>query len=207
MFGPPNLKPNKMSLRGQRTTTSSLDWDQFKSLLAKLERDEEYKYCLLIAIGVFTALRISDILTLRYSQFEGSDILEIQEQKTGKTRRIKINPDLRALISRIKVKIQPKDVGEFIFLNRYGSKPVDRSWVNVKLKQLFKKYDIHVDGNVSSHMFRKTLGNRVLRLNNFSNESVILLMELFSHSSPSITRRYLGLREREILDVYDSLRL
>ncbi|MBN1187906.1 MAG: site-specific integrase, partial [Bacteroidales bacterium] len=31
--------------------------------------------------------------------------------------------------------------------------------------------------------------------------------ELFSHSSPAITRRYLGLREREILDVYDSLRL
>jgi len=196
-----------MSLRGQRTTTTSLDWDQFKSLLGKLERDGEYKYCLLIAIGVFTALRISDILTLRYSQFEGSDILEIQEQKTGKTRRIKINPDLRALISRIKVKIQPKDADEFIFLNRYGSKPIDKSWVNVKLKQLFRKYDIHVDGNVSSHMFRKTLGNRVLRLNNFSNESVILLMELFSHSSPSITRRYLGLREREILDVYDSLRL
>jgi len=196
-----------MSLRGQRTTTTSLDWDQFKSLLGKLERDGEYKYCLLIAIGVFTALRISDILTLRYSHFEGSDILEIQEQKTGKTRRIKINPDLRTLISRIKVKIQPKDADEFIFLNRYGSKPIDKSWVNVKLKQLFRKYDIHVDGNVSSHMFRKTLGNRVLRLNNFSNESVILLMELFSHSSPSITRRYLGLREREILDVYDSLRL
>jgi len=184
-----------------------LDWDQFKSLLGKLERDGEHKYCLLIAIGVFTALRISDILTLRYSHFEGSDILEIQEQKTGKTRRIKINPDLRTLISRIKVKIQPKDADEFIFLNRYGSKPIDKSWVNVKLKQLFRKYDIHVDGNVSSHMFRKTLGNRVLRLNNFSNESVILLMELFSHSSPSITRRYLGLREREILDVYDSLRL
>lgn len=56
-------------------------------------------------------------------------------------------------------------------------------------------------------MFRKTLGNRVLKLNNFSNEAVILLMELFSHSSPAITRRYLGIREREILDVYDSLKL
>ena len=75
-----------MSLRGQRTTTTSLDWDQFKSLLGKLERDGEYKYCLLIAIGVFTALRISDILTLRYSHFEGYDILEIQEQKTPEKR-------------------------------------------------------------------------------------------------------------------------
>lgn len=201
------LKLNNMSLKGQRTTTTCMDWDQFTSLVAKLERDGEYKYCLLIAIGVFTALRISDILTLRYSHFEGSDILTIQEKKTGKTRRIKINSDLRALISRIKVKRMPMESDEFIFLNRYGSKPIDKCWVNVKLKQLFKKYDIQIDSNVSSHLFRKTAGNRILRLNNYSNEAVILLMELFGHSSPSITRRYLGIREREIMDVYDSLRL
>jgi integrase len=196
-----------MSLKGQRTTTSALDWDQFKSLLGKLERDGEFRYCLLIAIGVFTALRISDLLTLRYSHFEGTDILTIQEMKTGKTRRIKINPDLQALISRIKEEINPKDSDEFIFLNRYGTKPIDRSWVNCNLKRIFKKYGIEVEGNVSSHLFRKTLGNRVLKLNNFSNESIVLLMEVFQHSSMAVTKRYLGLREREIHDVYDSLRL
>ena len=57
------------------------------------------------------------------------------------------------------------------------------------------------------HMFRKTLGNRVLKLNNYSNESIVLLMEVFQHSSVALTKRYLGIREREILDVYDSLRL
>ena len=196
-----------MSLKGQRTTTSALDWDQFKSLLGKLERDQEYRYCLLIAVGVFTALRISDLLTLRYSQFENSDILTITEKKTGKTRRIKINPDLQGLISRIKEKIDPKDSDEFIFLNRYKTKPIDRSWVNCNLKRIFKKYEIEVEGNVSSHLFRKTLGNRVLKLNNYSNESIVLLMEVFQHSSMAVTKRYLGLREREIHDVYDSLRL
>ncbi len=73
---------------------------------------------------------------------------------------------------------------QFIFLNKYGNKVIDKSYVNVKLKELFKKYDIHIEGNISSHMFRKTLGNRVLRLNNYSNQSIVLLMELFSHSSP-----------------------
>ena len=75
------------------------------------------------------------------------------------------------------------------------------------LKEIFKQYNIVLEGNASSHLFRKTLGNRVLRLNNYSNESIILLMELFSHSSPAITKRYLGIREKEILDVYDSVRL
>ena len=114
---------------------------------------------------------------------------------------------MKVLVSRLKEKMQPKDSNKLIFLNRYGTKTIGTSWINVSLKQIFKKYDIHIEGNISSHMFRKTLGNRVLRLNNYSNESIIKLMELFNHSSPSLTRRYLGLREQEILDIYDSLKL
>jgi len=196
-----------MSLRGQRTTTTSMDWDQFKSLISKLERDMDYKYCLLISIGVFTGLRISDLLQLKFSQFENTDILTIEEQKTKKTRRIKINPDLKTIVERIKGRMVVTNTDQFIFLNRYGTKPIDKSWVNVELKRIFKKYGIELEGNVSSHMFRKTLGNRVLKLNNYSNESIVLLMELFGHSSVALTKRYLGIREREILDVYDSLRL
>ena len=196
-----------MSLPGQRTTTTSMDWADFKSLISKLERDKNYKFCLLIAIGVFTGLRISDLLMLRFNQFVETDILTVQEQKTKKTRRIKINSDLKLIIERVKGKMLLTNTDQFIFLNKYGTKPIDKSYVNVKLKELLKQYGIVLEGNASSHLFRKTLGNRVLRLNNYSNESVILLMHLFSHSSLAMTKKYLGIREKEILDVYDSLRL
>jgi len=196
-----------MSLPGQRTTTTSMDWNDFKSVISKLERDGNYKFCLLITIGVFTGLRISDLLQLRFKQFENTDILTIQEKKTKKTRRIKINPDLKEIVERVKTKMGVADNKQFIFINKYGTKPIDKSYVNVKLKEIFNQYDIVLEGNASSHLFRKTLGNRILRLNNYSNEAVILLMELFSHSSPAITKKYLGIREREINDVYDSVRL
>ena len=78
-----------MSLQGQRTTTGAIPWEDFKSLIGKLERDGNYKYCLLISIGFFTGLRIGDILKLRYTDFSGGDILSVIEQKTKKTRRIK----------------------------------------------------------------------------------------------------------------------
>jgi integrase len=109
--------------------------------------------------------------------------------------------DFRSLIAKME-----RD-GEFKFQNRYGTKPIDKSWINVQLKKFFKKYGVEIDGNISSHLFRKTLGNRVLKLNNYSGEAVILLMELFGHSSPGITKKYLGIREREIHEVYNSLRL
>lgn len=196
-----------MSLHGQRTTTGAMDWSDFTSLVLKLERDGNYKYCLLISIGVFTGLRIGDLLQLKFSQFENTDILTIQEKKTKKIRRIKINPDLKEIVQRIQVKMGVVDTNTYIFLNRYGTKVITRSWANQMLKKIFKKYGIEVEGNISSHMFRKTLGNRVLKLNNYSGESVLLLMNLFNHGSPATTRRYLGLREKEVLDVYDSLSL
>jgi site-specific recombinase XerD len=46
-----------------------------------------------------------------------------------------------------------------------------------------------------------------MELNNFSNESLVLLMELFGHSSMAITKRYLGIRQQEINDIYLSVSL
>jgi len=196
-----------MSLKGSNTTTGYLEWDTFVSLITRLENKREFKFCLLISTGVFTGLRISDLLTLKYTDLINKDILTIREKKTKKVRTIKINPDLSILVERIYKKLNLTNPNQFIFLNRFGDKPIDKSYVNTKLKELFSKNRIKIDGNISSHLFRKTLGRRVMELNNFSNESLVLLMELFGHSSMSITKRYLGIRQQEINDIYLSVSL
>ena len=196
-----------MSKKGTITTTSYMEWNDFVSLITRLEKDEDYKFSLLISIGVFTGLRISDLLTLKYSDLIGNDVLRITEKKTKKVRSIKINKDLRDIVERIVSKMKVTELNTLIFLNRFGTKSIDKSYVNVRLKEIFIRYRIKVGGNVSTHTFRKTLGRRVMEVNNYSNESLVLLMELFGHSSMSITKRYLGIREQEIHDVYDSLTL
>ena len=196
-----------MSIKGTKTTTSYIEWSDFKSLISKLERDQEFKFCLLIAIGVFTGLRISDLLSLKYSDLLDKEILLIKEKKTEKHRSIKINADLQEIVKRIVNTIGVEDFDQLIFINRYGTKAINRSYANLKLKMLFKKYNVRIDGNVSSHTFRKTLGRRVMEKNDYSNQYLILLSELFNHSSPTITRRYLGIRDKEIHDIYDSISL
>ena len=194
-----------MSKLGQNTTTTYIEWNDFISLITRLEKDENYKFCLLVSIGVFTGLRISDLLTLTYSDLLSNETFLLKEMKTKKQRSIKVNKDLKEIISRIVSKSKITNLNELIFINKYGTKSIDKSYVNVKLKELIKKYRIKLDGNVSTHTFRKTLGRRVMEVNNYSNESLVLLMELFGHSSMSITKRYLGIREQEIHNVYDSL--
>lgn len=196
-----------MSRLGQKTTTSFIEWNDFVSLITRLENDKEYKFCLLISIGVFTGLRISDLLNLKFSQLLNGDVFILTENKTKKERSIKVNSTLKEIVQRIYYKSGITNKDEFIFLNKYRTKSIDKSYVNVKLKELFSKYRIRVKGNISTHTFRKTLGRRVVEVSNYSNESLVLLMELFGHSNMSITKRYLGITKDEIHSVYDCLTL
>jgi integrase len=194
-----------MSKLGQITTTSFIDWNDFISLITRLENDKEYKFCLLISIGVFTGVRISDLLTIKYSHILNEDVFILTEKKTKKVRSIKINSTLKNIVQRVYNESGVSNLDEFIFLNKYGTKCIDKSYVNVKLKELFVKYRIRVKGNVSTHTFRKTLGRRVVEVNNYSSESLVLLMELFGHSNMGITKRYLGITKDEIHNLYDCL--
>ena len=54
-----------MSLKYSSTTADYLVWSDAMNLIRKLAKDENYKISLLIALGCFTGLRISDILSLR----------------------------------------------------------------------------------------------------------------------------------------------
>lgn len=193
-----------MALKGQRTTTGYIEWNEFTNLVLKLQRDNEPKFSLLIGLGGFTGLRISDILSLKWNQLINKDVIELEEKKTGKYRKIKINNDLQLLIL-ANYKVMGEPIGDtLVFVNKYGTKQINVQWVNVKLKEIFIKYQVKTD-NPSTHTLRKTFGRKIWELNNYSEKSLVLLSELFNHSNIQITKRYLGIKEQELLDVYDSL--
>lgn len=194
-----------MSLIGQKTTTTFLPWETYLSLVAKLERDKEYKFCLLLAVGVNTGLRIGDLLKLKKSDVMGKDTFTLNEGKTGKERNIKINKDLRIILDRVVPKYLGEEEDSLLFLNRFGTKAIDKSYVNVKFKEICKQYKVKVDGNISSHTFRKTLGRRVAEVHNYSDQSFLMLSKLFNHVNITVTRTYLGITQGEIHELYDSL--
>ena len=77
--------------------------------------------------------------------------------------------------------------------------------INIILKEVKKKYRLKIK-NFSCHSLRKTFGRQVYNMNSDNAElALVKLMELFNHSSVAITKRYLGLRQEEILQTYDCL--
>lgn len=194
-----------MSKKFSITTADYLSWDEMLILIRRLFNDENYKMSLLIALGSFFGLRISDLLTLRWEQILNIEEFTIIEKKTGKKRKITINPQLQKHILECFDKIKPLGVRGYIFLSQKGGVySVQR--INIMLKEIKKKYKLNID-NFSTHSFRKTFGRQVFNLSEDNSEmALILLMDIFNHNSLSTTKRYLGLKDEEIKEVYSLLR-
>ena len=193
-----------MSLKYSNTTADYLVWSDAMNLIRKLAKDDNYKMSLLIALGCFTGLRISDILALRWNQILGVDEFTIIEKKTGKKRTLRLNPQLQKHIQECYKHIQPIGVKAPILVSQKGTIFTIQA-INRIFKDIKKKYKVKIK-NFSCHSLRKTFGRQVYNMNSENSElALVKLMELFNHSSVSITKRYLGLRQEEILETYDCL--
>ncbi len=193
-----------MSLKYSTTTADYLMWSDAMNLIRKLAKDGNYKMSLLVAVGCFTGLRISDILALRWNQILGVDEFTVIEKKTGKQRTLRLNPQLQKHIQDCYEQIKPIGVKAPILVSQKGTIYTIQA-INRILKDIKKRYKLKIK-NFSCHSLRKTFGRQVYNMNSENSElALVKLMELFNHSSVAITKRYLGLRQEEILETYDVL--
>ena len=110
-----------MSLKYSSTTADYLIWSDAMNLIRKLAKDENYKISLLISLGCFTGLRISDILSLRWKQILGTDEFTVIEKKTGKVRTIRLNPQLQQHIKECYGHINPVGINAPILISQKGT--------------------------------------------------------------------------------------
>lgn len=193
-----------MSAKFSTTTADYLEWNQSMNLIRNLYDDGEYRMSLLIALGSFWGLRISDILSLRFNQVVNADELVLVEKKTGKPREIKINAQLKKHITACVEQINPRSMDEHIFTSQKNTVySIQR--INVMLKNMKTKYNLKIK-NFSSHSLRKCFGREIFHRSGANAElALVKLSQLFNHSNPAITRRYLGIAKEELLQTYDVL--
>jgi len=193
-----------MSKKYSNTTADHLSWDQNLNLIRRLYDDGDYKMSLLISMGSFWGLRISDVLCLKWVNVLGKDEFVLEEKKTGKSRAIKINDQLQRHITDCHNQIKPHGLSNHIFLSQKGSVfSIQR--INVIFKTLKGRYNLNIQ-NFSTHSMRKTFGREIFQKSGTSAElALVKLSQIFNHSNVATTRRYLGIAKEEMMQTYDLL--
>jgi len=167
-----------------------------------LKRGQIRNYVLTV-MSLHTALRISDLLRITWSDvydFKANrfrECITITEKKTHKTKIIKLNSKIIfALNLYFKVSAKPDRP---LFVNTRTGKAISRIQAYRIIRAAAEALALHM--RVSCHSLRKTFGYLAWK----SGVAVPILMEIFNHSSYAITRRYLGISQDDKNEAYGKL--
>jgi len=157
----------------------------------------------MIVVGTCTALRIGDLLRLKwddvYDEENGTfrSHVTLKEKKTGKEKTIALNSKV---ISALRLYL-PHKRGEYIFSSNRKGKAISRVQAWRIIREAAKA--IKAVGKIACHSLRKTFGYFAWK----SGVMPVMLMDIFNHSKFEITRCYLGITQEDRDNVYLNLAL
>ena len=168
----------------------------------------EYRNYALFVVGMNTALRISDLLALRWKNiydFQQKRYclhIYVIEQKTQKRTCIALNESCQIAFSLLKENCAPDSPEEYIFYSRndrYRHISRNRAYNIIKKAAQVN----HIDGNVSCHSLRKTFGYHAWKC----GTPPALIMNIYNHSNIEITKRYLSIDQEDRDELFNSINL
>ncbi|MEJ2601009.1 MAG: tyrosine-type recombinase/integrase [Anaerolineales bacterium] len=177
----------------------------------QLRGQHRYRDLLLFVLGINTALRISDLLTLRVEHFldEKQKIRRrfwIKEQKRRKRQEVVINSSIRETLGEY-LEAYPevsKDQTNFIFFStkdNHFREPIKRGQAWKTITTICHQAGLR--GNFGTHSLRKTWGYHA----RMQGVDLALIMYKLNHESIAYTKRYLGITDDELQAVSQRLNL
>ncbi len=181
---------------------------QIKNLLKGQGR---YRDLLLFTMGINTALRVSDLLSLHIGDFVDHESTTrnrfwIREAKRNKRNDVIINDSITQTLTAYrtaypKMENNPK---HFLFFNTktddYTS-PIHRKHAWKVITTLC--HDVGLQGNYGTHSLRKTWGYHARQ----HGVDLALIMHKLNHNSLAYTKRYIGITNEELEEVSRRLNL
>ena len=176
--------------KGKSTTT-----DPIKTLadLAKVKAviGADVRLLALWTVATNTALRASDLVTLRWSDIQADGTLVVRERKTAKRRVLQLNgPTLQALQA-----WQTVCESEFIYSGQRGALTVG-SWGRI-VRDLCERAGL--EGQFCSHTCRKTFVR--VHLDEVKTP-LYVLMKVLNHSTETQTLQYAGKLSDDVAKAY-----
>jgi len=167
-----------------------------KAVEQYLKEHNERDYVLWV-FGLNSGLRVSDILGLNVSDVVDKTHITIIEKKTQKRKSFYINDKLKKVL---KYYTKGRNLYEPLFLGKQGGRLNQRQVYRFLVDACQK---LGIKSKVSTHTMRRTFGYHHYQ----QYKDIVILQQIFNHSSPRITRMYLGITQDEIDFSYKNFEL
>lgn len=174
--------------------------------MKKLLRGGNPRNEVLFILGINTALRISDLLTLTVGDVTDAkgkirDEITVKEKKTGKVKSFPLNKAAKSALTE-HLKRWPKvEASEVLFPSKKGLKPLGREQVWRIFNNAGKELGLE---HIGTHTLRKTFGYHIYKK---SGGNLGLVQKLLNHSSSGDTLRYIGIDREQMDNAYLELNL
>jgi integrase len=172
---------------------------------------------MMFLIGINIGIRGSDLRTLRWSFFFDIEkdgelrfkdfytIQPLKQRKQKKFVKLFFNSVVKNAINSYTKAYPVYDLNDFLFPSRKGDEPIEVSSLWRIIKETAAEAGIRQ--NIGSHSLRKTFGFWIFHEAEDKNKALVILQNIFNHSSTTVTMRYIGLMDDEISDAYNSINL
>lgn len=180
--------------KGKTLTTQPLrTGEQIRDMINKLTPGRNR---VMFILGIHSALRISDLVSLKCSDFDNGFML-IREKKTGKIKPFRLHPEVAKIVEDYIASFPRK----WLFQSRQGDNHLSTGMARKIIKDAAEACGLK---HISTHSMRKTFGYQAWK----ENEAQLpVIMKVLNHSDLKVTQRYLGIDQDVVCDMTSKMDL
>ena len=169
------------------------DLDKVKLISYLLEKRYSKQMADIWNIGLNLALRISDLLSIKFSDIH-DDRLLINESKTGKLANIQLNNKALTTINLIRDE-HPNHIYLFqSYRNQQAINKAPKQLSRRAVSEAFAMIGQEVSISLGTHSMRKTRGYHLYK----GTKDIARVMKMLRHSSEGVTLRYIGITQEDV---------
>ena len=172
---------------------------------------------MLFLIGINVGIRASDLRTLRWSFFYEKNedgtlefkpfytLQPMKQRKQKKFVKLFFNQTVKTAINNYTMEYPIENLDDYLFFSRKGNEPitVQSLWDIIKATAS----EAGIKQNIGSHSLRKSFGYHIWHKAEDKNKALVILQQIFNHSSTQTTAKYIGILDEEIEDMFNSIEL
>lgn len=183
-----------------------------KHLRQIAERDK-----LLFVVGISVGLRSSDLRLIRFNYFferqedgelKWREFYTVQPKKQRRQKKfvkLYFNDTVKKAVEGYIEKYPFKSLDDYVFASREGDEPITSKTLWRIIKNTAREAGL--PRSYGSHSLRKTFGALIFDNAKNQDKALIVLQQIFNHSSPQVTARYIGLVDEDVEEAFNSINI